>query len=264
MAPSSLTRILLTNDDGFGAPGLKLLEEIAAGLAAECNGEVWVVAPEHDQSGTSHSISLHTPLRLTRHDERHWGVSGTPADCVVMALRHLMAEAPPTLVLSGINRGANLGVESVFSGTVGAAMMAMMLGVPSLALSQAWADPTHIRWDSARRHAPDVIRKLLATGWGDQTCLNVNFPNRAPDEVGPLTLSRQGPGVVETVDVETRTDPRNLEYHWLRFRRGPREQFSDSDVTVVRSGAIAVTPLRYDRTDEQAFADLATMLPVPA
>src|ERR1700704_4055748 len=129
-----LQRVLLTNDDGIDAPGLAVLEEVAATLARE----VWTVAPVHDQSGTSHSVSLHAPLRISRHGERRYGIVGTPGDCVVMAVRHLMRDAPPEAVLSGVNCGGNLGVETVFSGTVGAAMTGTLLGLPSIALSQVF------------------------------------------------------------------------------------------------------------------------------
>ena len=122
-----LDRILLTNDDGIDAPGLAILEEIAAELARE----VWVVAPEHDQSGVSHAISLHHALRVPQRGERRFGITGTPGDCAVMGICHLMKDAPPELLLSGVNRGLNLGMETVFSGTVGGAMTGMMLGVPS-------------------------------------------------------------------------------------------------------------------------------------
>jgi 5'-nucleotidase len=127
-----LERILLTNDDGIDAPGLKVLEQIAGELAQE----VWVVAPEHDQSGVSHAISLHHPIRVTERGARRYGTTGTPGDCAVMGVCHLMTGAPPQLLLSGVNRGANLGIETVFSGTVGGAMTGMMLGIPSIALSQ--------------------------------------------------------------------------------------------------------------------------------
>src|SRR6516225_7319931 len=131
----SLSRVLLTNDDGFDAPGLQALTQVAEEVAEE----VWVVAPNYDQSGTSHSLSLHSPLRVSQKAERRYSVSGTPGDCVVMAVRHLMVSGRPDLVLSGINRGANLGIETVLSGTVGAAMTGLLLGIPSMALSQALA-----------------------------------------------------------------------------------------------------------------------------
>jgi len=242
-------RVLLTNDDGIDAPGLAVLEAVAATLARE----IWVVAPEHDQSGTSHSISLHAPLRFSRQGERRFGVGGTPGDCVVMAVRHLMLDAPPALVLAGINRGANLGVETVFSGTVGAAMAGMLLGVPSIALSQVFTDRLAVRWETARALAPGVIRKLLAAGWSGQAILNVNFPDVAPESAGPLTLTRQGQGLVRRIDVVARTDPRGFAYHWLKFQRGALPEEADTEVAVVAAGAISVTPLQFERTAEGAL-----------
>ncbi|MDR5813701.1 MULTISPECIES: 5'/3'-nucleotidase SurE [unclassified Caballeronia] len=247
-----LQRVLITNDDGIDAPGLAVLEAVAS----ELGHEVWVVAPEHDQSGTSHSISLHSPLRVSRRSERRFGVQGTPGDCVVMAARHLMKDAPPTLVLSGINRGANLGVETMFSGTVGAAMTGLLLGLPSIALSQTFRDRDNVRWDTARMLAPGVIRQLLAISHDAPTCLNVNFPDCDASAAGPLTVTRQGVGLVEGIDVVAEVDPRGIDYHWLRFQRGPRPNSPDSETAVVGSGRVAVTPLHFDRTDERTFATL--------
>ena len=252
-----LDRILLTNDDGIEAPGL----EVLAGIAAPLAREVWIVAPEHDQSGVSHAVSLHHPIRLSERGKRRWGVTGTPGDCVVMALSHLMRGAPPQLLLCGVNRGANLGIETVFSGTVGGAMTGMMLGIPSIALSQAWSDRARVRWDTAAALGPPVVRRLCEIGWGLSTCLSVNFPDLPADQAGPLTLARQGAGSVEGMDVETRTDPRGLTYHWVKFRRGERDQARDSDIETLNSGRVVVTPLRYDRTDEEAYALLARSLP---
>ena len=256
LAESKVPRVLLTNDDGIDAPGLAVLEAVAAELA----DEVWVVAPEHDQSGTSHSISLHSPLRVTQQGERRFGVVGTPGDCVVMAVRHLMVDAPPTVVLSGINRGANLGVETMFSGTVGAAMTGLLLGLPAIALSQTFRDREKVRWDTARALATGVIRQLLAVSHHAPTCLNVNFPDVDAAVAGPLTVTRQGVGLVEGIDVVPQVDPRGFAYHWLRFQRGPRENAPDSETAVVASGRVSVTPLNFDRTDEQTFATLAAAL----
>jgi 5'-nucleotidase len=252
-----LDRILCTNDDGIEAPGLKVLE----GIAAELAREVWVVAPEHDQSGVSHAVSLHHPVRVTERGPRRWGVTGTPGDCAVMALSHLMAESPPQLLLCGVNRGANIGLETVFSGTVGGAMTGMMLGIPSIALSQAWTDRANVPWRTAATLGPEVVRRMLAIGWGASTCLNINFPPLPSEKVGPLTLARQGPGLIQAMQVETRTDPRGLVYHWITFRRGPRDQGPESDLEALEKGNIVVTPLRYDRTDEEAYALLAKSLP---
>jgi 5'-nucleotidase len=245
-------RVLLTNDDGIDAPGLAVLSEVAATLASE----VWVVAPEHDQSGTSHSISLHEPLRFRRLGERRFGIGGTPADCVVMALRHLMVDKPPSLVLSGVNRGANLGVETVFSGTVGAAMAGMLFGLPSIALSQAFTGGCEVRWATARALAPHVIRRLVSMGWSKHACMNVNFPDVSPEVAGPFTPSRQGVGLLDDINVVARTDPRSLDYHWLQIRRNAKQDAPDSETALVAAGRVTVTPLQFERTDEAALAAL--------
>jgi 5'-nucleotidase len=249
-------RVLLTNDDGIDAPGLQVLEQVAAVLARE----VWVVAPEHDQSGTSHSLSLHAPLRVSPKGERRFGVLGTPGDCVVMGLRHLMQDGPPDMILSGVNRGANLGVETVFSGTVGAAMTGMLLGIPSIALSQAFSDPNAVPWATAARLAPDVIRRLAGMGWSDQACLNINFPDCDAEQAGPLTLTRQGAGLLDGVDVVSRADPRALTYHWLQMRRSQKQNAADSETAALAARKVSVTPLRFERTDEDSFARMSEAL----
>jgi 5'-nucleotidase len=225
-------RILITNDDGIDAPGIAVLEVVAALLARE----VWVVAPEQDQSGVSHSISLHLPLRVSKRGERRFGVSGTPADCIFVAARQIMP-AFPDLVLSGINRGANLGVETVFSGTVGGAMAGLLLGVPSIALSQAFSDRHAVRWDTARELAPGVLRRLWKVAWANNACLNVNFP-----------------------DVPSRTDPRGGDYSWLHFARGQSVDGPGTETEVVLAGGIAVTPLQFERTAEKAWSRLTEEL----
>ena len=247
-----LDRVLLTNDDGVDAPGLAVLEQAASELARE----VWVVAPETDQSGRSHSLHLHRTLRVAPRGPRRWAVSGTPGDCAVLGIRQLMRDAPPDLVLSGVNRGMNLGIETVFSGTVGGAMTAMMFGIPAIALSQQMTRGEAVRWDTARGVVPDLVRRLLALGLGGETCLNVNIPDLPPDRVGPLTLTRQGPGLVETIDVEPGGDG---EFS-LRFRRSDRAQPLDSDAAALRAGRVSVTPIRYDRTDEAAYRALCALI----
>ncbi len=252
---SPISRVLITNDDGIDAAGLAVLEAVAATLARE----VWVVAPEHDQSGVSHSISLHTPLRVRRRGDRRFGVSGTPGDCVFVASRQVMP-APPDLVLSGINRGANLGVETVFSGTVGGAMAGLLLGVPSIALSQAFSDRDAVRWDTARQLAPGVIRRLLKADWADGACLNVNFPDVPAEHAGPLTVTRQGKGLMKAVEVTTRIDPRGGDYSWLHITRGQCLDATGSETEVISAGGIAVTPLQFERTAEQVWSRLTEEL----
>jgi 5'-nucleotidase len=249
-------RVLLTNDDGIEARGLEILAEVATELAQE----VWIVAPEHDQSGTSHSISLHEPLRAIQQDERRFAISGTPADCVVMAVRHLMGSTPPDLVLSGINRGANLGVETVFSGTVGGAMTGMMLGIPSIALSQVFTGPHPVKWETAQALAGTAIRQLVDQRWDPDVCLNVNFPDVLPNAAGPLTPTRQGAGLVDSVNVVAHTDPRGLPYYWLQFSRRGQDGIAGSETEAVQQGKISVTPLRFERTSESALDRLLDSL----
>jgi 5'-nucleotidase len=248
-------RVLLTNDDGIDAPGLAVLAEVAATLARE----VWTVAPEHDQSGVSHALSLHSPLRVITKGERCFAVRGTPSDCVALAIGELMGGLRPDIVLSGINRGANLGVDTVFSGTVGAAMIGMLLGVPSIALSQAFTDSGAVPWDTSLQLAPGVIRRLCGVGWGSRACLNVNFPACPAAEAAGLSVTRQDAGMLDGV-VVTRSDPRNLPYHWLQLSRRQKQDASDSETAVVTSGHVTVTPLRFEHTDEETFVLLGERL----
>ena len=155
-------RILVTNDDGVHAPGLKVLEAIARQLS----DDVWVIAPETDQSGVSHSLSLNDPLRLREISSRHFAVKGTPTDCVIMGTRHVMNGSRPDLVLSGVNRGQNVAEDVTYSGTVAGALEGAILGVPSIALSQAYGPGGRdtVKWQCAEHHAAGVIRRVLDEG----------------------------------------------------------------------------------------------------
>src|SRR5215203_2254736 len=163
-------RILVTNDDGVHAPGLKVLEKIARALS----DDVWVVAPETDQSGVSHSLSLNDPPRLREISPRHFAVKGTPTDCVIMGIRHLMHESRPDLVLSGVNRGQNVAEDVSYSGTVAGAIEGTILGVPSIALSQAYGPVgrRELKWHCAEQHGPAIVRKILEIGIPKGTLVN--------------------------------------------------------------------------------------------
>src|ERR671928_1272368 len=180
-------RILVTNDDGIHAPGLKVLERIAA----ELSDDVWVVAPETDQSGVSHSLSLNDPLRLREIEARHYAVKGTPTDCVIMGIRHVMREARPDLVLSGVNRGQNVAEDVTYSGTVAGAMEGAILGVPSMALSQAYGPGGRdkVKWHCAEHHAARVIRRVLEEGVPPGVVINVNFPDCEPEQVRGIAVT---------------------------------------------------------------------------
>ena len=177
-------RILVTNDDGIHAPGLKICEEIARKLS----DDVTVVAPEYDQSGVSHSISLNDPLRLRKVGERHYAVKGTPTDCVIMGARHIMQDLPD-LVLSGVNRGRNAAEDVLYSGTIAAAKEAAVLGIPSFALSQAYSSAKGLEpiWQTPVAHAPGIISKVLQEGIPRDVLVNINFPD-CPVSYTHLTL----------------------------------------------------------------------------
>ncbi|MGJ8513966.1 5'/3'-nucleotidase SurE [Carnimonas bestiolae] len=256
MSTPFLKRILLTNDDGISAPGLKALASVAHGLAHE----VWIVAPAHDQSGVATSLSLHDPLRINELAPRHFAVSGTPADCTAIAIRHLMADNPPDLVLSGINRGANLGTETSYSGTVGAALTAIALGVPAIALSQAFTDGQPVRWETAETLAPAALQRLITLGWPSHVALNVNFPDLPADQAKPLTATQQGKGALETIDVIAREDPRQQPYYWLKIRRQAEEANDNSETHCLSDGHITVSPIAFERTDQVTFQHLHTQL----
>ncbi|GCC45109.1 hypothetical protein chiPu_0029522, partial [Chiloscyllium punctatum] len=174
-------RILCTNDDGINAPGLKVIEQIARALS----DDVWIVAPELDQSGVSHSLSLNDPLRLREVSPRHFAVRGTPTDCVIMGARHILGDKLPDLVLSGVNKGRNVAEDVVYSGTIAGALEGTILGFPSFALSQEFSIETRNAplWDTGLKFGPDIIRKVIGAGVPRNTVINVNFPSCMPDDV---------------------------------------------------------------------------------
>ena len=187
-APSSEPmRILITNDDGIHSEGLDICAEIGRALS----DDVWVIAPEFDQSGVSHSLSLNDPLRLREVGERRFAVKGTPTDCVIMGARHVIKDRSPNLVLAGVNRGRNAGEDVIYSGTVAGAVEGTILGIPSLALSQAYrsrsGEPPH--WETAVRFGPDIIRRVLAAGIPRDVLVNVNFPDCAPADVKGIAVT---------------------------------------------------------------------------
>jgi 5'-nucleotidase len=240
-------RILITNDDGIHAAGLRVCEHIAR----ELSDDVWVVAPETDQSGKAHSLSLSDPLRLRKISDRHFAVRGTPTDCVIMGVRHIL-DAKPDLVLSGVNRGANVADDVTYSGTIAAAMEGTLLGIPSVALSQAygWADGAEVPWTTAEAHGPDVIRRLLDAGIPPGTLVNVNFPVRTAARVAGVAVTSQGARNDATIGVEPRVDGRGNPYFWISYRPQSTEPAVGTDLSALAEGMISVTPLRLDLTDE--------------
>ena len=253
-------RILVTNDDGIHAPGLKICEEIARALS----DDVWVIAPEHDQSGVSHSLSLNDPLRLRTISERHYAVKGTPTDCVIMGARHVLADKVPDLVLSGVNRGRNAAEDVLYSGTVAAAKEACVLGIPSFALSQAHsANNKHNPfWQTAVKHGPDIIRRVLKESIPSDVLINVNFPDCAPGAVKGVAVSSQGKRNQQLLHIDARHDGRGNPYYWIAYERGLKMTTKDgTDLAALSDNRIAVTPLRLDLTDQPFLTKLAELFP---
>jgi 5'/3'-nucleotidase len=244
-------RILLTNDDGIEARGLKVLTKIVRGLCRD----VWTVAPEIEQSGAGHSLTLHRPLRIRKLGPRRFAVDGTPTDCVLLAIKRLLEDKRPTLVISGINGGANLGDDVTYSGTVAAAMEATLLGVPAIALSMTYRDRQKIEWATAERHAPGVIRRLVAQPWPKNTLINVNFPDLPPSAVKGIAVARQGRHKIGDQLME-RTDPRGRPYYWIGPLRETGDGVPGTDITEITNGRITLTPILLDLTNAPAVKAL--------
>lgn len=251
-------RILITNDDGIHAPGLKALENIARGLS----DDIWICAPEEEQSGSSHSLSLANPIRLRKLSARKFAVKGTPSDCVMMAVRHIMKEEIPDLVLSGVNRGQNIADDVTYSGTIAAAMEGTQLGIPSIALSQAFGftPSPHVKWSTAEHHAPAIITKLVAAGWPRDVLININFPDVPHDNVKEIEVTAQGKRDQSLVRVEERIDARNTPYYWLGFERILSNPPQGTDLRAIYEGRISVTPLHMNLTHARTRAALDAAL----
>jgi 5'-nucleotidase len=251
-------RILVTNDDGINSEGLDVCAEIGRALS----DDVWVLAPEFDQSGVSHSLSLNDPLRLREVGERRFAVKGTPTDCVIMGARHVIKDRPPDLVLSGVNRGRNAGEDVIYSGTVAGAVEGTILGIPSVALSQSYKSrsgrPPH--WETAIRFAPDIIRRVLAAGIPRDVLINVNFPDCAPTHVKGIAVTNQGRNRQDRLNIDARQDGRGNDYYWIAYVRMRGLPPPDgSDISALADNRIAVTPLRLDMTDEPFMTKLVEL-----
>ena len=251
-------RILLTNDDGIHAEGLAALERIAAALS----DDVWVVAPNSEQSAQGRALTLTTPLRVRRLGDRRFAVLGTPTDCVTLA--DVLIEGPkPDLVLSGVNRGQNLGEDVTMSGTVAAAIQAMAMGAPAIALSQA-LDGFHegrALFETAETHAPGIISALVKAGWPRDVVININFPDRPPAEVTAVEVTAQGVRDVQHgMHTERRQDLRGGDYYWMGFLDRPDTAPHGTDLHAIREGRISVTPLHVDLTHRPTIHELKKVL----
>lgn len=255
-------RILITNDDGIMAEGLTALERIAARLS----DDVWVVAPELEQSGASRALTLTAPVRVRKLEDRRFAVSGTPTDCVMLAMAELVEGAKPDLVLSGVNRGQNLGEDITVSGTVAGAIQGMVYGMKSIALSQCltyFEDRERAYYETAEAYAPGIIQRLLEEGWPDDVVMNLNFPDLPPDQVKEVEVTRQGRRDIEHTHSERRVDLRGRAYYWMNFE-GRRPRMDDgSDIAAVAKGKISVTPIHIDLTHQPTVHALKGVLGGP-
>jgi 5'-nucleotidase len=243
-------RILLTNDDGIHAEGLVALETIARALT----DDVWVVAPEYEQSGASRALTLADPLRVRKVGERKWAVTGTPTDCVMLGIRNLVEGKAPDLVLSGVNRGQNIAEDVTMSGTVAGAIEGMALGIPSIALSQsmlAFHDEVKAYWETAEAYGPGIVKRLLEIGWPKDVIMNVNFPSRPPEEVTAVEVTRQGFRDMHIRSAEKRTDLRGRDYYWMGFSGKLSNPAEGTDLRATYEGRISVTPLHIDLTHNE-------------
>jgi 5'-nucleotidase len=252
------TRILVTNDDGVNAPGLRVLERIAKALS----DDVWVVAPETNQSGASHSLTLQRPLRVRDYglDPNWFAVDGTPTDCVLLAVRSIIKDKPIDLVLSGVNWGANLAEDVTYSGTVAAAMEGTLFGIKSFALSQVFRGRKEIQWQTAERHAPEIIKKLFAQDWAEDLLINVNFPDCEPDAVIGHDVTFQGRREGLGEPLEERFDPRGHPYVWIGLQSFGKTFEAGSDLKAVIDKKVSITPIHMNLTHRESFDQLEQAL----
>ena len=248
-------RILVTNDDGIHAPGLKVLEKIARSLS----NDVWVVTPESEHSGASHALTLRRPLQVHQLGKKTFATSGTPTDCVLLAVNHLVEGKRPDLVLSGVNRGANLGEDILYSGTVAAAMEASMLGIPSIAMSQVRIGETQ-HWATAAKFGPEVVRKLVALEWPDDLLMNVNYPPIPPEKVTGIAVGAQGRRKSD-VQVKRAKDPFERDVLWVGDFTNDDPEDPHSDLAVIGRHQIAITPLHFDLTQGRMLKRMAGLFP---
>lgn len=249
-------RILITNDDGINAPGLVSAEKIARQLT----DDVLIVAPETDQSGVAHSLTLSHPLRLRKVGEDKFALNGTPTDCAIMGIREIM-DNPPDLVLSGVNSGQNIGDDVIYSGTVAGAIEGALLGVKSIALSQAYNFEEGVRtvkWETCETLAPAIIEKLIGQTFPPKTLVNVNFPNCEVDEIGETVVTSQGE-FTHGLFMEKRHDGRGFPYYWIKFGRDVPDQREGSDIMALRERNVSVTPLKLDLTDTRFMDSLSEL-----
>ncbi len=248
-------RILLTNDDGIRAPGLEVLE----GIARQFTDDIWICAPDEEQSGMGHALTLTRPVRLRKHGERRFSVTGTPTDAVTMGLRKVM-DAQPDVILSGVNRGANLADDITYSGTVSAAIEGALAGVRSIALSQVYSKEglgEDVPFAPAIEWGAKVLAPLLDTPLPKRTLVNVNFPPIPPSDIKGIRAVRQGFHDYSRGTVVEGRDPRGFHYYWFGLEAIEHTLDHGTDLEAIDEGYVSVTPLQLDLTHHASLGALA-------
>lgn len=251
-------RILLTNDDGIHAEGLKVLEEIAQ----QFSDDIWIIAPEIEQSGKSRAVTLTEPIRVRKIADKSFAVQGTPTDCVLIGILEIMKDNPPDLVLSGVNRGQNIAEDTSYSGTVAAAMCGMQHGVRSIALSQSkgFRSPDSLPWETTRHWGPKVLKPVLEASWPGNVVININFPDRPPHGITGVEVTRQGFRDENIIRAEQRLDLRGDTYFWIGYRGKLSNPNEGTDLRAIYEGRISISPLHVDLTHEETVSSLTKAL----
>jgi 5'-nucleotidase len=252
-------RILISNDDGIHAPGLAVLETMARTLS----DDVWIVAPEVEKSGAGRAITLTDPIRIRHVSDKRFACSGTPTDCVLLAIAEIMKDCRPDLVLSGVNRGQNLAEDTSVSGTVAAAMQGMQMGIPSIALSQAmnFREGQPIPWQTAAAHGPAILKSLVGASWDQNTVINVNFPDCLPQDVSGTEVTFQGFRDEAVNHIDRRADLRGNAYFWIGYQGKLSQPPKGSDLRAIYENRISITPLHLDMTEHSALGKLGALFP---
>lgn len=253
-------RILCTNDDGIFARGLESLVKIAR----ELSDDVWVVAPQEEQSGAARALTLAHPVRIREYDQRRFAVTGTPSDAVLMGVQKVLGGEKPDLILSGVNNGQNLAEDVTVSGTIAAAFQGMSMGIPSVALSLSRLARDAAHWETPEAHGPGIVRQLVDAGWPDHVVMNVNFPDRAPDDVAGVEATRQGHRDAVQLFAEERKDLRGGTYYWYGYTGELSDPPEGTDLRAIYDGRISITPLHLSLTDCDARDALERALAVKA
>lgn len=237
----SRARVLISNDDGIGAPGIKVLERVLKRIA----GEVWVIAPETEQSAAGHSLTLRSPLRINKISPQKFAVTGTPTDAVLLGVQHIMKDCRPDLVVSGVNRGGNLGEDITYSGTVAAAMEGTLLGIASVAFSLVTPDAKKAHWSTAETYVEQVLKQLCGVSFPKGVLVNVNIPNCAADKVTGIEITRQGRRKIGC-ELQEGRDPKGNAYYWIGAQRDEDTSQPGTDLEAVSRNAVSIAPIGMD------------------